>query len=225
MSSAKRNRVKRLLLGSVILMAAMLTYSQDLRQPNLKDAAYASASGRFVSYAPPSISPTYADLDQLTTVSTFVIIGTVTRNQTQLSADGYSVNTVYDVSVQGVLKGGIFLVNNTVKVSIPGGVVAFKDPSNQTYYAEVRTPWFKKMRNGGTYIIFMVLPKTQEYQITTSNLEGLLFDTTGGPQGVFEEVNGVVKTHSGRLRDPIWQYDNMPSDSFKTKVRTAATKI
>lgn len=197
----------------------------------------ASQYGSYVAYAGPSTAPTYPDLATVTQLSTDIITCTVLSNHTSLTPDGTFITTDYLVRVDSTLKGRL-AAGTTLTVSLPGGLVAFNSsnatnlpplaitlppangaiatasppslPSGITY-AEIRTPWFKKMRNGGQYYLFLtgVGSLNRTYNIKT-------YETTGGPQGVFEIINGVVKSNSGRLRDPMWQYHNMAVADFNT---------
>ncbi len=49
---------------------------------------------------------------------------------------------------------------------------------------------------------------------------------TGGPQGVYElpANGGMIKTHSGRLHDPIGKYHNLNVQAFLNEVRRAIKK-
>jgi hypothetical protein len=83
--------------------------------------------------------------------------------------------------------------------------------------AEVRTPWFKKMQEGTTYLLFLNQPAL-----------GQPFVTTGAAQGLFEipttQGSRVVKTHTGILKDPIWKYNGMDVKAFLKEVRQAIKK-
>jgi hypothetical protein len=197
-----------LLLALATLVSLALVYAQDTI--TLQDRA--RISGNYVSYAPPSIVSSYADLNQLAAASRTIVVGVAGQNRTKLTADGNFINIVYDVTIQEVLKGSRGLINSVIKVSVPGGKVAFKGADGQLYYAEIRTPWFKKMESGKQYYLFL-LPSTE---VSTDGTN--YFQVAGGPQGVFEVSNLIVKSNSGRLRDPIWQYHNMDKDRFKNLI-------
>jgi hypothetical protein len=196
----------------------------------------AAASGSYVTYASPSIAPTYNDLNQLVLASTDIITGTAISNQTRLTPDGTFITTDYDVQVASVLYGHL-QPGATITVSLPGGFLVFDTPSGVTgsgavsqtqTYAAVRTPWFKKMSNGKQYILFLAAFGTY---IPGAGITGVVsltkqpinhYETAGGPQGVFEITSGgVVTSNSGRLRDPMWQYNNLPVGTFQTETQVA----
>jgi hypothetical protein len=188
----------------------------------------AAASGSYVTYASPSIAPTYKDLNQLVLASTDIITGTAISNKANLSPDGTFITTDYQVQVASVFKGGL-LIGSTITVSLPGGFLAFGAPTTtsppvpQTWtYADVRTPWFKKMSNGNQYYLFLTGANVPPGSRCVSGPAVTHFDPTGGPQGVFElKSGGVVKTNSGRWRDPMWQYTNLAAGAFQTDVQAA----
>lgn len=208
----RNQKSSHLLLILVVLVPLALAYAQ-VPTVTLRDKA--QASGNYVTYAPPDTSPTYSNLTQVTAASPTVITGTIGQNRAALTPDGTFVHIVYDVTVQEVLKGKRSLIGSVIKVGVPGGKVAFKGADNQTYYAEVRTPWFKKMESGKQYYLFLI-PWPESSTVSTT-----AFQTAGGPQGIFEIAGTVVKSNSGRLRDPIWQYHNMAEATFKNQVKLA----
>jgi hypothetical protein len=181
----------------------------------------AALSGSYVTYASPSIAPVYPDLSHLVTASTDIVKGTVTSNRATVSPDGTFITTDYQVQLSSVLRGNL-QPGAIITVSVPGGFVAFDKPTG-TNYASVRTPWFKKMSNGKQYFMFLEgfgghIPGT----IASLTQAPLRFETTGGPQGVFEITSsGVVTSNSGRLHDPMWQYINLPVTSFQSNVEAA----
>ena len=201
-----------------------LTQAQDT-SVSLRERAEASPDGRHVTILPANSAPSYPDLEKITHLSTGVITGTAVSNRTRLSADGNFINTIYTVTVQNVLKGQGLRPGGQIKVSLPGGRYGFKTPDGREAYAEVRTPWFKKMENGKTYYLFLTVLSAEAR--TEDDLQvspAVVLGTTGGPQGVFEVVGGVVKSNSGRLRDPAWQYHNLPMDTFAGLIRDSLTR-
>lgn len=189
---------------------------------SLRQRAEASPDGLYVTYTPISMAPTYPDLETITHLSTAVVTATVAGNHTELSADGNLINVVYTVTIQSVLKGQGVRPGDQIKVSLPGGKYGFKAPDGRVVYAEVRTPWFKKMENGKTYYLFLTAASGEAHTADDLNLSvSVVLGTTGGPQGVFEVANGVVKSNSGRLRDPAWQYHNLPVTAFVDSIRAS----
>lgn len=168
----------------------------------------AKETGRYVRTEEPASAPQYQGMENVSNLSSAVIIGTAQSNACRLSADGKKITIDYKVKVQDVLKGNL-KTGEIVTVSLPGGRISFEDGTT----AEVRTPWFKKMENGKTYVLFL-----------TGGDQGV-FVTTGGPQGVYGMSEGEeIKTHSGRLKDPMWKYSGMGKDAFLEEVRKTVKK-
>jgi hypothetical protein len=193
------------------LRAALGSNPQGARAPDtrtLKEKA--KVNGRFVRTEEPSALPPSQSVEEISHLSSAVIIGTTESNACRLSADGKQITIDYQVKVQEVLKGGI-AQGQTITVSLPGGRVSFDDGTT----AEIKTPWFRKMENGKTYILFL------------SDGEKGVFVTTGGPQGVYgtSETDGTIKTHSGRLRDPAWKYNGMDKRKFLDAVRKSVSNV
>jgi hypothetical protein len=172
----------------------------------------AKQAGKFVGYEQPNDAAAYPGLDQLVGNSAAVVIGIAQQNVCRLSPDGEHISIDYQVKVEYVYKGTV-RQGNTITVSLPGGMVHFADGTS----AEVRTPWFKKMQQGATYLLFLNQAAADQP-----------FVTTGAAQGLFEiptTLNSrVVKTHTGVLKDPIWKYNGMDVKAFLKEVRQAVKK-
>lgn len=218
--------MRRYVLSILAALAALgLSYAQVSDPVTLKERASVSPSGHYVTYAPPSMAPTYPDLEKITHLSTAVLTGMVVDNRTELSPDGNFINVVYKVAVQGLLKGQGLRAGDQIKVSLPGGKYQFKTPDGSVVSAEVRTPWFKKMVDGKTYYLFLTVASSEARTADDVNVSvNVVLGPTGGPQGVFELVDGVVKSNSGRLRDPAWQYHNLPENTFVDLIRGALSR-
>lgn len=171
----------------------------------------AKQRGTFVDSEEPT-KERYSALQQLTTQSDVVVIGTPQQNVCRLTPDGKSITTDYKVRVEYSYKGTL-REGNIISVSLPGGLVQFEDGSQ----AEIQTPWFKKMENGHTYLLYL-----------KNTAAGKPFVTTGGPQGVFEipttRVTRSIKSNSGLSQDPMWKYHNMNVRAFLKEVRKAVGK-
>ena len=221
----KQALVKPLMVLSIVV-TALLVVSGNMNVTNGSNAAPRSATqrakdadtrplkekakgaGRYIRTEEPSSAPQYQSMDSVSNLSSAVIIGTAQSNACRLSADGKKITIDYKVEVQGVLKGNL-KAGDIVTVSLPGGRVSFEDGT----MAEVRTPWFKKMENDKTYVLFL------------SGGDQGVFVTTGGPQGVYGMSEGeTIKTHSGRLKDPMWKYSGMGKDVFLEEVRKTVNK-
>lgn len=172
----------------------------------------AKQARRFVGTEEPNMATRYTDLNQLAGHSSAVVIGTAQQNVCRLSADGKRITIDYSVKLEYVYQGSL-KQGNTITVSLPGGSVEFPDGSS----AEIQTPWFKKMQEGTTYLLFL-----------NEAAGGRAFVTTGQAQGVFEiptsEGSRTVKTHTGVMRDPMWKYQNMDVKVFLREVRKAIKK-
>lgn len=187
------------------------TLAQGSRGDNRTLKEKAKQSRTFIDSKAPG-KERYADLEQLTRQSDVVVIGTPQQNVCRLTPDGRSITTDYQVRVEYSYKGRL-QEGNIISVSLPGGLVEFEDGSR----AEIRAPWFKKMENGHTYLLYLK-------NITASRP----FVTTGGPQGVFEiptsRESRSVKSNSGLPQDQMWKYHNMNVRVFFKEVRKAAKK-
>jgi hypothetical protein len=177
----------------------------------------ATQSGNYVSYAQPSMFPKYADLNQLTAASTDVVIGTAGGNICRLSPDETSITTDFQVRVDSVIRGAL-VPGTTITVKVAGGRVGFNvpcatPPCVNPAIAEIRAPWFKKLTQGNQYYLFL-------YGAAKSSGETYVgFYPSGGPQGVFEITGGQVNSNSGRLRDPMWQYNGRSAADFRMSVQ------
>jgi len=182
--------------------------SQDLRP--LRDKASEARTFAEVKY--PTRGQACADVAELATRSSEVVIGTPVDNLSRLSADGRSVTLDYKVKVEYVYKGTVKR-GSTITVSLPGGKLMFDDGST----AEVQTPWFKKMLNGQTYALFL---KPGE---AAGN-----FTTVGEAQGVFgiptTQNDQAVSIHTGIKGDAMLKYNNMNVRTFLKEVRRATGK-
>ena len=88
--------------------------------------------------------------------------------------------------------------------------VEFEDGTS----AELRTPAFEHLKQGGVYALFH----------TESDTIPNAYTLVAGPQGVVEIQGDTVKSH-GRVNDPIaGEARNKTRDSFIKKVREQAQK-
>jgi hypothetical protein len=150
------------------------------------------------------------DLESITKKSAAVVIGTAVSNLSRLSPDGQQITTDYQFEVLEVLKGKGVETGN-IEVSLPGGRVVFEDGTA----AQVNVPGFRKMENGKTYVLYL----------SERGPEHSSFAVTGGPQGIFEVVDGglSVKPH-GTALDPLAQKYKVEkaAKSFIKEARKAA---
>lgn len=72
------------------------------------------------------------------------------------------------------------------------------------------------MLNHKTYALFLT-PRGNE--------RNRIFQTTGGPQGVFDipttSASRLIKSHSALEKDPIWKYHDMEVRAFLRQLRQA----
>jgi hypothetical protein len=150
------------------------------------------------------------DLETITRKSAAVVIGTAVSNLSRLSPDGLQITTDYQVQVHEVLKGKAVDANN-IEVSLPGGRVVFEGGT----VAQVNVPGFRRMENGKTYVLYL----------SERGPEHASFADTGGPQGIFEVVEGglSVKPHGNAL-DPLARKYKLEKEarSFIKDARKAA---
>lgn len=171
---------------------------------SLKDKA--KEKGRFVGYQAQSDAK-LNDLSALANGSALIVIGVPKTNISRMSADGKNITLDYTVKVEYVYKGKDGLQGDDVTVSLPGGMVSFDDGT----VAEIRAPWFKKMQDGKTYLLFLEKAEAGRYV------------PTAGPEGIFEiptdSSSREVKVHVSSQDDPMWKYDSTDVRQFLREVR------
>jgi len=209
----------RIVIGLMIGTIAIMIFGATLRarraparsddNRSLKERA--KQEHRAVKTEGPDNTVRFNDLTELVNHSSSVIIGTPQTNASRVTPDGKSATIDYQVKVEFAYKGSL-REGDVVTVSLPGGLIKFDDGNS----AEVRTPWFRKMLNNKTYALFLT-PRGNERNGT--------FQTTGGPQGVFDipttSSSRVVKSHSALEKDPIWKYHDMEVRAFLRQLRQA----
>ncbi len=172
----------------------------------------ARQSGKFIANKEPSDTSTYVDLATLANQSNSIVIGTPQQNVCNVSSDGRDITIDYQVNLKYVYKG-TQREGDTITVSIPGGIAKFPDGTS----AEIRTPWFRKMSQGATYLLFL-------NRVAGSSS----FKTTGEAKGVFEiptdSDNRNIRIHTGISEDPIHKYQNMNVIEFLKEIRKAVKK-
>lgn len=156
----------------------------------------------------PSNLQAFTTLKDLTKAADVVIIGTVKSNVSKLSADERKITINYRLIADKVYKGNLN-EGDEFTVSLPGGKVAFTDGST----AEINTPWFKKMQNDKTYLLFLK--------------QGEPFTTIGGPRGLFQiptdKNSRKVQAHTLIEGDPILEY-NIDVRAFLRELKQAVPK-
>ena len=180
--------------------------SKDLR--SIKEKA--KASGRYVGTEYPPKLNQFATLDALSARADAIVIAKALSNISQVSQDGKAVTIDYDMRVEHVYKGAL-KENDTASVSLPGGLARFADGTS----AQINVPWFKKMVNGQTYLLFL------------SKSPASSWVPTGSARGVFQIPTTTdtrkVTSHSLIQGDPMAQYNDMDVNTFLRAVKAAAS--
>lgn len=184
------------------------TLKQVIREQGLRGAA--RLKGHYVGVTLTHVFGSY-DLQDLTQGSALVVVGTPLRNKCSLDeVDGDMITTDYEVAINEAIKGNV-TQGSTIKVSLPGGRVEFPEGTS----AELRTPDFRKMENGKTYVLFLHQnrPGSEEFIVT-------------GGQGLFEiPSDGSGVRPNGSLLDPAAaENKDKPVAAFLKAVRDAAKK-
>ena len=198
-----------LLIGAVVLVI-LGTRRQSVNSTTADQTLKAKAKNEkhFLLNEKPVAPGRYTNLSALVGDSNAVIIGTPQTNKSKLTADGTNITLDYQVKVEYVYKGNL-RENDTVSISLPGGMVKFEDGST----AEVRTQGFRKMQNGKTYALFLTMK------------DNSAFVPLGGPQGIFEipttSVTREVKSHTMVPNDPMSKYNGMNVKDFFKELRQA----
>lgn len=182
----------------------------NLKDPRLlKDKA--KEAGRYLAAEYPPNFDKLNTLGDLVKEADALVIAKALNNISQLSSNGKTTTIVYEMSVLHVYKGTV-ATGNGLSVSLPGGLVRFSDGTS----AEIRTPWFKKMLNGRTYLLFL------------SRQPDGAWKPTCGPRGLFEipttEANRKVASHTLIDGDPMRAYDGMEVTEFFRALRKALTR-
>jgi hypothetical protein len=163
----------------------------------------------YVKTENPTNLQNFTSLKDLAKTADVVVIGTVKNNISKLSADEKGITIDYNLVVEKVYRGKLS-EGNEFTVSLPGGKVVFPDGSTAT----VSTPWFKKMQNDKTYLLFLK--------------QGETFTTVGGPRGVFQiptdRSSRKVQAHTLIAGDPILEYDDIDVRAFFKELRLAIPK-
>jgi hypothetical protein len=180
-----------------------------LRSEGLRGAA--KLKGHYVADFNPHPDFGLYNVEALTKYSAAVVIGVAGPSVgSNLTENEDNIETDYQIIIEVPIKGD-FIKGSTVIVSLPGGLVRFKDGTS----AEIRTPTFEHVKSGGRYVLFL------------SEVEGVpgKYRLTGGPQGLVSLLDdGSAKSH-GRLTDPVAvQAKENSQGSFLKNVREQAKK-
>lgn len=181
---------------------------------NLKDRRRlrdkAKNSGRYVATEYPSDLTRFSTLDDLARLADSIVIAKATDNASRISSDAMTVTTDYQLKVEHRYKGTL-AEGDSISVSLPGGLTRFLEGTS----AEIRTPWFRKMVNGRTYLLFL-------------NRRGNRWSVTGAPRGLFEIPTTAayrkVTSHSLIENDPMRAYNDTDVIQFLRAVKQSANR-
>ena len=166
-------------------------------------------SRNFAKTEAPKDLQEFKSLKELTNASNLVVIGTVKTNITRLSHDEKTITIDYTMVAEKVYKGDM-TEGDDFTVSVPGGKVIFRDGSA----ASVSTPWFKKMQDNKTYLLFLK--------------QGETFTTIGGPRGLFQiptdKSSRAVQAHTLIEGDPLLKYNDIDVKEFLRELRQTLPK-
>lgn len=177
------------------------------RRP-LKDKA--KNAGRYVATEYPSDLTGFSTLDELARSADSIVIAKAIDNASRISSNGMTVTIDYQLKIEHGYKATP-RQSSSISVSLPGGLARFSDGTS----AEIRTPWFRKMVNGHTYLLFL-------------NRRGNRWSVTGGPRGLFEiptsEAYRKVTSHSLIENDPMRAYNDIDVIQFLRAVKQSANR-
>lgn len=126
---------------------------------------------------------------------------------------GGTIKTFHQMEIMRLLKAGDKKsVGDFVTVELMGGRVKFDDGTS----AEIRTPGFRRMENGKTYVLFLM----------ENDREPGALALVGGPQGLFEIPvdGGTLQSHGKPINTVAKQAQNKDVKTFLNEVRKAAEK-
>jgi hypothetical protein len=181
---------------------------QQYENPNDKRTLKEKAQevGHYRAVQPPPDLNGYGTLDDLTLKAELIVIARARHNISQVSNDGATVTMNYEMQSEYFYKGRM-AQGNLLSVILPGGLAVFSDGTS----AEIGAPWFKKMINGNTYLLFL------------NRQDNGLWITTGGPRGVFSiptsSTNRKVASHSLIEGDPMARFNDMGVVEFLRTVK------
>jgi hypothetical protein len=153
----------------------------------------------------------FTTLDDMAKAADVIVIGTAKSNISKLSENEKEITLDYQMVAEKIYKGNLN-EKDVFTVSLPGGKVIFPDGST----AGVSTPWFKKMQDGKTYLLF--LKRVQEKSFTT----------VGGPRGLFQiptdATSRNIQIHTLIADDPMLKYKDMEVRAFLREVKQTVAK-
>jgi len=148
------------------------------------------------------------DLENLTSTSIAIIIGTPLRSSSRLSASGDRVITEHEIRVERVLKGNLKTAE-PVSLVVPGGKVTFEDGSS----AEIRTPDLGPIAEQKRYLFFL----------RNSDDKPDAFTLTGGGQGAFELSAPEANVRPlGNKTDIVQKHKNQKVSAFVEEIEKTA---
>ncbi|MEW6131447.1 MAG: hypothetical protein AB1757_30745 [Acidobacteriota bacterium] len=203
---------KRYVLSSVWMLMLMMLVPQTFSQSgdSLQERARRSEGG-YIAYKEVNFGAIHLNLNGLIKQSNQVLIGTVLSNHCRLTTDERSINTLYKIRVDEVLKGALSN-DRIVEVSLPGGYLSF----NNDTHAEVRvTGGFRKLLDGRQYVLFL-----------DDTIENGVFLSTGEAQGLFElrKDNRILPADMRPEHPLVKTYKESKGEDFLKAIREAVKK-
>jgi hypothetical protein len=179
---------------------------EAVRRGGLREAA--RITGKYVARVNASTWIKY-DLEGLAKNSYAIVIGTPLEHSSQLTDDGTSIVTEYELKINEVLKGNLYQTQTT-RVQLPGGKVVFEDGSS----AEIQTADLRGMEEGKTYVLFL----------RSIEASPNVFALTGLGQGLFELSSEKTVRPHGNKADSVQKHSNTSVTDFLQLIRDAAKK-
>ena len=176
-----------------------------IRNGGLREAA--KLKGVYVSSERTSGWAKY-DLENLTTASIVIIIGTPLSSSSRLAASGDRIITEHEIRIERVLKGNL-KAPEPVSLIVPGGKVAFEDGSS----AEIRTPDLGPITEEKRYVFFL----------KNSDDKPDAFSLVGGGQGAFELPSSEANVKPlGNKTDLVQKHKNQKVSAFIEEIEKTA---
>jgi hypothetical protein len=155
-------------------------------------AAAAAVTGSFVISSPARSAAGPANLDELASLSPIIVIGWADSNKCRLTVDGRSIETLYDVRIESMIKGNL-AAGNSITVTVPGGKVGFADGA----WAQVDTPGFLPPQPAHRFVWFLRESKENSGTFELSQGPLSLFDLRP-PVGAYVQTSGNQKSMLAR---------------------------
>jgi|ERR1044072_2140918 hypothetical protein len=201
-----------ILIANVAVICASVVIAADVKTqgffglvtPARKDTAR-QKGGRTIKIFPHNLTR-YDDLNQLSKVSSAILVGSVSSQKSYLTSESENTaSTHYKVLVKDVLKGDL-KKGATIDIRMAGAeTVSVKGAD-----VEVKVPDYWKMpQTSATYIFFLQHTEFDDYALV------------GGPQGMFQVSSNVINPQ-GLADDALYRANkDLELKIFLEKVKAA----